>query len=104
MKTKPSFRPSFLGDGSSPIVCEDWHGLLAADRNPSAGPSAPPRLGTAVVAGVRELVLQMGGVTEREAAILLRIMQSLADLETRSGTERALAALQDIRTIMLAIQ
>lgn len=99
MRSKSKLRRPVLSEGSELIIYElrDRH----PDRPCTLDGPALARPGGAVLASMRALVLQMGGVTESEAAVLLRVMEILADLEVQRGTELALAVLGEVRAILL---
>ena len=61
----------------------------------------PDSLCPSALAALRELVLEAGGVTEAEAALLLRVLQKLRELQDCSGAPAAAEAARQIKAIWL---
>lgn len=51
---------------------------------------------------IRELVLAAGGVSENEAAVLMRVLARLAEIQAGEGVGAAAAAAREVKDLWLA--
>jgi hypothetical protein len=76
---------------------------IAIEAAPTWRHSAPDEPGAGTPKDIiRGLVLAAGGVTEPQAALLLRVIDNLELIERREGPAAAIAAAHRIRAIWLA--
>ena len=86
-------------------VILDFHREIAAaaDRRVGAcGRKAGEGLCQTAVNEIRDLVLDVGGVTEEEAELLLLVIRRLSRIQSQQGVEAARKAAQAVRQTWIA--
>lgn len=77
--------------------------FLAMLDGVDTGDGGPPLVLDAAVRGhIRELVLAAGGVSESEAAVLMRVLARLAEIQAGEGVGAATAAAREVKDLWLA--
>jgi hypothetical protein len=75
--------------------------LAARSRIDACGRRAEAPLCQTAVAEIRDLVLDVGGVTEEEAELLLLVIRRLGKIQALQGVEAARKAAQAVRQTWL---